>query len=64
MATCNSMPYLEEGSCYILLVFITLKMELHWRSNPIGKVRKIYLFGGFRSNKKFTQTLDSANKIL
>jgi len=29
-----------ERSCYTLLAFIALKMELHRRSNPIGKVRK------------------------
>ena len=28
-----------ESACYTLLCFICLKMELHWRSNPIGKVR-------------------------
>jgi len=28
-----------ERACYTLLAFICLKMELHWRSNPIGKVR-------------------------
>jgi len=28
-----------ETSCYRLLAFISLKMELHWRSNPVGKVR-------------------------
>jgi len=28
-----------EASCYRLLAFISLKMELHWRSNPVGKVR-------------------------
>lgn len=28
-----------EQACYNLLAFICLKMELHWRSNPIGKVR-------------------------
>lgn len=27
-----------ERSCYTLLTFICLKMELHWRSKPIGKV--------------------------
>ncbi|MBC7350608.1 MAG: IS256 family transposase [Candidatus Aminicenantes bacterium] len=27
-----------EHACYTLLAFISLKMELHWRSNPIGKV--------------------------
>jgi putative transposase len=29
-----------EHACYTLLAFICLKVELHWRSNPIGKVRK------------------------
>jgi len=29
-----------ERSCYTLLTFIALKMELHWRSNPLGKMRK------------------------
>jgi putative transposase len=28
-----------EFSCYRLLAFISLKMELHWRTNPVGKVR-------------------------
>jgi len=28
-----------EKACYTLLAFISIKMELHWRSNPIGKVR-------------------------
>jgi len=28
-----------ENACYRLLAFISLKMELSWRSNPIGKVR-------------------------
>lgn len=27
-----------ESACYTLLAFICIKMELHWRSNPIGKV--------------------------
>ncbi|WP_457577813.1 IS256 family transposase [Desulfomarina sp.] len=27
-----------EDACYRLLAFISLRMELHWRSNPIGKV--------------------------
>jgi len=31
---------LEDNVCYILLAFICLKMESHWKSNPIGKVRK------------------------
>jgi putative transposase len=29
-----------ENACYMLLAFISLKMETHWKSNPIGKVRK------------------------
>jgi len=28
-----------EDACYRLLAFISLKMELTWRSNPVGKVR-------------------------
>ena len=28
-----------EAACYRLLAFISLKMEFHWRSNPVGKVR-------------------------
>ena len=28
-----------EVACYRLLAFISLKMELHWRSNPVGSVR-------------------------
>lgn len=29
-----------EAACYRLLAFISLKMELHWQSNPVGKVRE------------------------
>jgi putative transposase len=39
-----------EISCYKLLAFISLKMELHWRANPVGKVRLNLPFF-----KKFTQ---------
>jgi putative transposase len=28
-----------DPAWYRLLAFISLKMELHWRSNPVGKVR-------------------------
>jgi putative transposase len=28
-----------ENSCYTLLAFISIKMEVHWKSNPVGKVR-------------------------
>jgi putative transposase len=44
-----------ENACYTLLAFICLKMELHWRSNPIGKVRKNLPFLKEREDKKFTQ---------
>jgi len=27
-----------ERSCYTLLTFVCLKIELNWRSKPIGKV--------------------------
>jgi len=27
-----------ETACYTLLAFISIKMEIHWRSNPVGKV--------------------------
>jgi transposase-like protein len=29
-----------ENACYRLMAFIALKMEVHWRSTPVGKVRK------------------------
>ena len=29
-----------ENACYRLLAFISLKMELHWRSTPVRKVRR------------------------
>lgn len=28
-----------EISCYRILAYISMKMEMHWRSNPVGKVR-------------------------
>jgi len=28
-----------ENVCYTLLAFISIKMEVYWRSNPVGKVR-------------------------
>ena len=28
-----------EYACYTLLAFISIKMELYWKSNPVGKVR-------------------------
>jgi putative transposase len=41
-----------EAACYRLLAFISLKMELHWRSNPVGSVRKNLPFF-----KNFTQNI-------
>ena len=37
------------------LGFISLKMELHWRSNPIGKVRKNLPFFKELAKNNFTQ---------
>jgi len=44
-----------ENACYMLLAFISLKMELHWRSNPIGKGRGSLPFLKELAEKKFTQ---------
>jgi putative transposase len=44
-----------ENACYTLLAFICLKMELHWKSNPIGKVRKDLPFFQKLADKNFTQ---------
>jgi hypothetical protein len=39
---------------YKLLALISLKMGLHWRANPVGKVRLNLPFF-----KKFTQKIDT-----
>lgn len=39
-----------ENSCYRLLAFISLKMELSWRANRVGKIKP-----GLPSLKKITQ---------
>ena len=44
-----------ETACYRLLAFISLRMELHWRSNPIGKVRKNLPLFKELTFQKFTQ---------
>lgn len=44
-----------ERSCYTLLAFICLKMELHWRSNPIGKVAHNLPFFQRLAEGNFTQ---------
>jgi len=45
-----------ERSCYTLLAFICLKMELHWRSKPIGKVPINLPFLRKLAENNFTQT--------
>ena len=44
-----------ENACYTLLAFICLKMELHWKSNPIGEVRKNLPFFKELVESNFTQ---------
>jgi len=44
-----------ERACYTLLTFICLKMELHWRSNPVGKVRNNLPFFKESAFDNFTQ---------
>ncbi|WP_435549821.1 hypothetical protein, partial [Desulfobacterium sp. N47] len=52
-----------ENACYTLLAFICLKMELHWKSNPIGKVRENLPFFQKPADKNFTQKLDSTQNV-
>ena len=44
-----------ENACYTFLTFISLKMEMHWRSAPIGKVRKNLPFFKELAERNFTQ---------
>lgn len=44
-----------ERSCYTLLTFVCLKMEVHWRSKPIGKVAKNLPFFKELATMNFTQ---------
>lgn len=44
-----------ERSCYTLLAFVCLKMELQWRSKPIGKVAKNLPFLKKLADNNFTQ---------
>ena len=53
-----------ENACYTLLAFICLKMELHWRSNPIGKVRKNLPFLKELDDNKFTQKKMTVPKMV
>lgn len=44
-----------ERSCYTLLAFVCLKMELHWRSKPIGNVAENLPFFKRLADNNFTQ---------
>jgi putative transposase len=44
-----------ETACYRLLAFISLRMELYWRANPIGKVRRNLPFYKQFTQEEFTQ---------
>jgi putative transposase len=44
-----------EKACYRILAYISLKMELHWRSNPVGKVRQNLPFFKELAYENFTQ---------
>lgn len=44
-----------EAGCYRLLAFISLKMELHWRANPVGKTYKQLPFYTDAAYREFTQ---------
>lgn len=44
-----------ENSCYRLLAFISLKMELAWRTAPVGKVNANLPFFKQIAEKEFTQ---------
>lgn len=44
-----------ERSCYMLLAFVCLKMEVHWRSKPIGKVPENLPFFKKLAENNFTQ---------
>ena len=44
-----------ERACYTLLAFVSLKMEMHWRSKPIGKVPINLPFFKKLAENNFTQ---------
>lgn len=44
-----------ESCCYRLLAFISLKMELAWRANPVGKVNANLPFFKQIKEREFTQ---------
>jgi len=46
-----------EKACYNLLAFICLKMELHWRKSPMGKVLSAMFRPHLLSSSEFTQNV-------
>jgi putative transposase len=44
-----------EKSCYTLLAFVCLRMELRWRSKPIGNIAKNLPFFKELAERDFTQ---------
>jgi transposase-like protein len=44
-----------ENACYLLPAFVSIKMELHWRSNPVGNVPKNLPFFKRLDDKKCAQ---------
>jgi len=44
-----------EITCYRILAYISLKMEMHWRSSPIGKVHSNLPFFNQLAYEHFTQ---------
>jgi putative transposase len=44
-----------ETACYRILAYVSLKMELHWRSNPVGRVPKNLPFFKELAYEHFTQ---------
>lgn len=44
-----------ERSCYTLLAFVCLKMEVHWRSKPIGNVAENLPLFTRLADSNFTQ---------
>ena len=45
-----------ERSCYTLLAFVCVKMEVHWRKKPIGQVPENLPFLKKLAEKNFTQS--------
>jgi len=47
---------LDHNTCHTLLTFICFRMELHGKTQPIGKVQKnLPLFKEFEDAHNFTQ---------